>query len=113
MIEPRFRLIKEVTITEDTAKLYVNTDTNGDSFQCNEMIIKLENMTFSGTGSTCGIGFNMGNKFYDADGCFIYTQAVGTFSIVHAYIKGGRFFADCVTNLPNAYSMNNKTTTRQ
>ena len=96
--EAPFRLINTISITEATAKVYVNTDSNGDSFALKEVIIYLDSMTANGNGGTGGVCVNNDNNYYGIGKPYLYLgnmyMSTATSKIIRMAVRGGRFFAD-------------------
>ena len=108
--EEPFRLIKEITITEETLSLYVDTDSNGDSFALKEVIILHEDFTCTGNGGMAYLfNQNGGMSSIDVNNIpYLYlgdgAKTTAVKSVVNAFIHGGRFFADGISNCTNWYN---------
>ena len=98
MLEPQFRLIKEITITEETTGVHINTDTNGQSFSLKDVIVEMKDILASSSGSAA-ISVNSGTSETPSDGGFVVVQLLcnnSTPQTKYARLKveGGRFFGE-------------------
>lgn len=93
-----FRLIKEVTTVADQGYVYINTDSDGESFSLKEMIIEANILTCNN--SVTGFivpnkanNYNIGN--YAWLGLYNFTSNSGDRkTIAHIQVKGGKFFGE-------------------
>ena len=99
MIEPKFRLIKEIAITEETGTIHITTDSNGGSFTLNEIVVSFSGVKATGTGNT-GISVNNGNVATGTNAPYLSisnlhntTAQTRTASL---WVKGGKLFGECM-----------------
>lgn len=116
MIEPQFRLIKEVTITEEVTGVLINTDSNGDSFSLKDVIFELDEVIATGTGNA-GVSVNSGSSASPSSGGYVVllqgynTTAQNRYARIK--IEGGRFFGESTdVTVLNAYTKVNKQTSK-
>lgn len=114
-----FRTIKEITITEETKTVYVNSDSNNEPFSLSEVVIFVKAIA-----TNDGAGFfviNHGNveltseelitnPFANANYIFYTTERA---HVIHMWISGNRFFGETMNNTGNGYTRVNKQATRQ
>ena len=111
MLEPQFRLIKEIAITEETAIIYVNTDSNGDSFLLNEIVVYFNNVT-SDNNRYGAISVNNGNSQYSSTAAFLgvynlFSTTAQT-RTAHLWRKGGKLFGEAMSgSVANEYAAMN------
>ena len=114
-----FRTIKEITITEETKTVHVNSDSNNEPFSLSEMIVFIQAVATNN-----GAGFFVINNsnvkltsaelttkpFASAANIFYTTERA---SIIHMWIAGNRFFGETMDNIGNGYTRVNTQATRQ
>ena len=101
MIEPQFRLIKEIEITEETGNIYVNSDSLNNPFSLTEMIFEFKGIVGSDNGHgaiTPNNGTTPGYLSNVDSACLaipnIYNTTAQT-RTAHICVKGGKFFGEC------------------
>ena len=102
-----YRLIKEITITETTNSIYVNKDSNGDSFSLTDVLFVMENVVASAS-SNGGLSVNDGAGLDSSTAAFVTVN--GAFNttaqnrVAKLHIEGGRFFGESISaSFTNTY----------
>ena len=108
MIEPQFRLIKEITISEETGKILINTDSNGNGFAIKEATILFDGVKANNSGNAA-ISVNNGQTIYGDNVPFLgVSQLFNTTAqkrTAHIWTRGGKFFGESThTNVSATYS---------
>lgn len=115
MIEPQFRLIGDVTLSEDTLIIDINTDGNGLPFSLKEVIINGVFETSSNTGNV-GVNINDGTMFESTSPYLTLNNALYSSKQTRQAIleiRGGRFFGSATGgNSATSYVAQNLTSNR-
>lgn len=108
-VKPSQGLIADVTVSEDTAELVIDTDTNGDPFELTDMLMELRTAAGSGSGYvTC-----MAYMGYPHDGWrYLPTQTAistyGNWETIYMTMRiGGAMFFCATTSRENGGTANN------
>ncbi len=107
-----FRTIKEITITEETKLIYIDSDEDGNSFALTELIILFDSMIATGNGTGWIVVNNNEAKIkssadiavLNAPNVYYSTERT---TLSHLWLSGGRFFGEAMENLPYSYSRSN------
>lgn len=112
-----FRLIKEITITEETRFINITTDESSSAFSLTEAVICFDNMVATGSGT----GYILANREASASGLTdatpmlnipnVYSLSARS-TMAHIETRGGRFFGRGLDNVPEHYSRSNVTSNR-
>ena len=115
MIEPQFRLIGDVTLSEDTLIIDIKTDGNGLPFSLKEVIINGVFETSSNTGNV-GVNINDGTMFESTSPYLTLNNALYSSKQTRQAIleiRGGRFFGSATGgNSATSYVVQNLTSNR-
>lgn len=111
MLEPQFRTIKTVTITENTRKVYIIADEQNNPLLLTEIIVRFENIIGSGAGNGA-VSVNSGNNPTGdgSNGTFVnvpalYNTSTAQSRIAHINVSGGRMIGDSTAaNDTNSYT---------
>ena len=97
-----FRLIKEITIAEETGNIYVTTDNNGNQFSLTEMVVIFDDVVATNNG-TGGVSVNSGNNpsGTGSNGVFLtipnLCSTTARKMTAHITVDGGRMFGKAFT----------------